>query len=91
MDTEARLELASVIDELSAEDRGFIAGISENDVIRLHHGLGTGIRNRFRAGSLPALLRWSCSQAPDPQHLDDMSWPILMEIWRTLRARAEPQ
>jgi hypothetical protein len=52
---------------------------------RLHHGLGTYLRNRYRHGGLLALFRWSRSQLAEVNHLDDLSEPILYEIWRVLR------
>jgi hypothetical protein len=85
MDEEARLELMSIIDRLLPEDRRMMAELSEKDVIRLHHGLGTRIRNMIRSGELTALLSWSSAQAPGKASLDDKAWPILLEVWKTLR------
>ena len=89
VDEEAKRELISVIDALSAEDRAFIANLREGGLYRLHHGLGTYIRNQFRQGGLPALFRWSRSQLSVVNHFDDLSGPILREIWRVLRTSSE--
>ena len=91
MDDEARQDLMSIVDRLTADDRAYIAGLEESQVIRLHMGLGMAIRNRIRAGALQALFRWSHSQVPDDvRHFDDVTWPIVLEVWRTVRIPAGP-
>jgi len=86
MDEEARTELNIIIEGLTPRDRAFIATLAENEVIRLHFGLGTWIRNQMRHGKMKALLRWSRTQVPERPHFDDLSWPILVEVWKTLRS-----
>lgn len=86
MDQDAKIELMSPLDELSTEDREFIAHLHADDVTLLHHGLGTLIRNRFRHGELRALLRWSRIQVrAGAGHLDDLSGPVMLEAWRVLK------
>src|SRR5215471_6092949 len=51
-----------------------------------HFGLGTWIRNQMRHGKMKSLLRWSRTQLPERHHFDDLSWPILVEVWKTLRS-----
>jgi hypothetical protein len=87
MDEEARLQLMSIIDRIPPGERRTIAELSEERVILLHHGLGMFIRNMIRSGELGALFRWSCAQAPgEPRSLDSLAWPILLEVWKVLRA-----
>jgi hypothetical protein len=86
MDDDARRELASIIDRLSLKARRAISQTPEENLIILHHGLGTAIRNRIRAGELRALFRWSCAQVPHARSLDDRAWPIIVEIGRVLRS-----
>ena len=91
MDEDAHRELMSIIERLTADDRAYIAGLEESQVIRLHHGFGTYIRNQIRAGELRALFRWSRTQVPvDVRHFDDVTWPIVMEVWRTVKAPPAP-
>lgn len=85
----ARQELMSIVGDLSAANKAAIVLVAEEDLIQLHHGLGTGIRNQFRHNKIPALFKWSKSQTPDAKHLDDFSMPVIAEIWKTLRAMPE--
>ena len=85
MGEQARNELKSIIDGLSAKDREFISVLPEGDIIRLHRTLGRYIRNQFRSNELPALVRWSLAQLPEHPHFDDLSWPVLVKIWKALR------
>ena len=86
MDVEARMQLQSVIDAIAPAARLEVAMLPRNDLIRLHHGLGTLIRNRIRAGELGALVRWSRDQTgAEARSFDDLSWPILVAVWTALR------
>jgi hypothetical protein len=86
LDREAKDELRSIIDGLSSEDRAHIRAIPADEVIRLHHGLGTRIRNRIRHNELKALFRWSRAQVPGGLgHLDHLAWPIVEEVWNQLQ------
>ena len=92
MDAEARAQLQSIIDGISPAERLEVAKLPRNHVIRLHHGLGTLIRNRFRAGELRALFLWSRSQTSDEDRsLDGLSWPILVAVWTILRSCPEEE
>jgi hypothetical protein len=87
VDEEARAQLHFLIEGLSTEDRLMIAKLPRGDVISLHHRLGTVIRNQVRAGELGALFRWSKAQIGDQKlSLDALSWPILLQIWETVRS-----
>lgn len=91
MDHEAKIELKSIVDGLSTEDRAFIAGLPEDGVVfHLHFGLGTYIRNQIRQGEFPALFRWSQTQLPELiGDLDDLTEPILLEIWRLVQESSD--
>lgn len=87
MEEEARIQLQTIIDGIPAPDRLAIAGLPRERVISLHRTLGRWIRNRYRSGEFVALFRWSRSQLPDHlRSMDDLSEPILVEIWRILRS-----
>jgi hypothetical protein len=86
MDHEAKAELMSIVVGLSTEARASIAGLREDQIILLHHELGMYIRNRIRHDRLSALLRWSRTQVPEHvKDLDDVMFPILVEIWRLVK------
>lgn len=88
MDEEARLQLLSIIQRISPEDRRRIADLPEDQVFTLHFGLGMGIRNMIRSGELAALYRWSRAQVPrEFGDLDEFAWPIVPEVWKVLRSQ----
>ena len=85
MDVEARAQLRSIIDALSPASRLYVAKLPREHIILMHHGLGTHIRNRFRANELKALLLWSSGQPDvDAGSLDGLSWPVLVAVWTVL-------
>ena len=87
MDVEARAQLQSIIDALSPASRLYVAELPRENIILMHHGLGTHIRNRHRHGELRELFLWSRSQINDEvRSLDDLSWPILVTVWTSLRS-----
>jgi hypothetical protein len=91
MDHEARVELMPLIEGLTDQARTYIASLPEQHVILLHHGFGMGVRNEIRAGGLWALFRWSQTQVPhDVHHFDNVTWPIIYEVWKTLRLSVVP-
>jgi len=86
LNDEARAELEAIIDRLSGASRDHIRTLEEGRVTgALRFTLGMDIRNRIRHGEIPALFRWSSAQLPEKIHFDDLSGPILKEIWRVLR------
>lgn len=93
MTPEAYAEIIVIVDDLSIEERTFVSALPEElDVILLHHSIGTGIRNRVRSGEIPALFAWSRTQIPaHVGHLDDVTWPIVLAVWRTLKGDRLPQ
>jgi hypothetical protein len=92
MDHEAKTELMSIVDGLSPEGRASIASLREDQVIRLHFGLGMYIRNQIRQGRLQALFRWSRTQVPEHvKSLDDVTFPIIVEVWRLVNDAPAPR
>ena len=92
MDEEAKPELVSIIAGLPTDSRQYIANLAEDQVIRLHHGLGTYIRNQYRHGRFRALFRWAGTQMPaEEKHLDSLSWPILLEVWKQVSASSNDE
>ena len=87
MDQQALREFSAIIDGLPPDERAFIASLSADEVILLHHGLGASVRNRIRAGRLRGLYAWSCTQLSNPaQHsFEELTWPIVLEVWKTLK------
>jgi hypothetical protein len=89
VDEQAKRELTSIIDGLSAESREFIAALPEDRVGRLHFGLGVYIRNEHRQGRLTALFRWARTQiSKEPMSFDSLSRPILREVWKQVKSSA---
>ena len=48
LDAGARRDIEALIELLKAEDRRSLRGMTETELIRLHHGYGTWLRNQFR-------------------------------------------
>jgi hypothetical protein len=80
MDHEAKIELMPIVDGLSPEGRASISSLREDQVMRLHFGLGMYIRNQIRQGRLPALFRWSRTQVPGTSSTSTMS--RFRSLWR---------
>lgn len=92
MDMETRAQLQSIIDAMAPAARLEVAKLPRDHLFQLHHGLGTFIRNRHRAGELKALFRWSRGQTDaEARSLDDLSWPILVAVWTALRLSPEEE
>jgi Domain of unknown function (DUF6794) len=66
---------------LSDEQKLVIAVMDEEDLIDLHFGLGTSIRNAFRLHDPESKLLASCGTV----HPDDASGVIIKELWNQLK------
>jgi hypothetical protein len=87
MNQEAQFQLKSIIDGFRPDNRRAIAAMPEQNLIRLHHGLGTWVRNLIRSNEIGALSLWSRSQVPGGvKHFDDLSGPIIHAIREALRS-----
>ena len=67
--------------KLKAEDLKEISHMKEEDLIRLHMGLGLYIRNAFDLWRGNSELMSACGA----QHPDDASMTIIQSLWKTLR------
>jgi hypothetical protein len=86
----ARRELNKIIRQLSPAAKVEIASMQASDLILLHHGLGTAIRNKFRHNRAIFLFRWAQKRVPKgTRHIDEFTTPVIEEIWKTLRAMPE--
>jgi hypothetical protein len=85
MDTGAQRDIEVLIELMKPEDRQTIRGMTETELIRLHHGYGTWLRNQFRQNKFVDLFRF-CSATPGIRSFDDISTKAIREIWRQLRS-----
>jgi len=70
--------------DLTQSEKDKIAAMKENDLILLHHGFGTGIRNQFGLwGGNSALIK-DCSGSKET-HPDDVSMIIIERLWKKLQ------
>ena len=74
-----------IISEMSPEDQNLVRNTPKEDLIRFHHGWGTGIRNSLGLwGTNKELL-----QDTGKQHPDDASMIIIESIWARLQTSSE--
>ena len=74
-----------VIATLSDEDKTYIAGMAEGDLIGLHFSLGMWIRNNLGLWQGNQELMQSIRQRTPAIHPDDVSMVIIEEAWKRLR------
>jgi hypothetical protein len=87
LDTRARQDVEALIELLKPEDRQSLRDMTEAELIRLHHGYGTWLRNQFRQNNFPDLFRFcSAKTTPDTRSFDAISGFAIREIWRHLRS-----
>jgi len=75
--------VTDLLNTLSAEDKEMVRKTAFDDLIRFHHGWGTGIRNHYglwRGNS--ALIADACG---GPCHPDDASMRIIEAVWKALQ------
>ena len=74
--------VSEIVSSLPAEDRERVKNTEKADLIKFHHGWGTGIRNDFGLWQGNKALRESaCGK---PCHPDDASMIIIEAVWRKL-------
>jgi hypothetical protein len=78
---EAAREIA---ENLSEEDRATVGNTPRKDLIRFHHGWGTGIRNGLGLWRGNESLLSSCGKGK-PVHPDDCSMVIIEAVWERLQ------
>ena len=87
VDAGAQRDIEALIELLKPEDRQSIRGMTENELIRLHHGYGTWLRNQFRQNKFAELFRFCFAKTtPDTRSFDAISEIAIREIWRHLRS-----
>jgi len=69
-----------LLEQLSAGEKHQIAAMSQDDLIYLHFGLGTQVRNDFGLWSGNTALLESTSNT----HPDDAAMVIIEALWRRL-------
>ncbi|MQM31490.1 MAG: hypothetical protein CRU78_13590 [Candidatus Accumulibacter phosphatis] len=74
-----------VIATLSDDDKAKIAAMSEPDLIGLHFGLGTWIRNNLGLWKGNDQLMRAIGDSGESIHPDDASMVIIEAVWRRLR------
>ena len=70
-----------LVANLSEDDKRLLRGVAKQEVIRFHHGWGTGIRNDFGLWSGNRALLRSCG-ASFP---DQASLVIMEAVWQRLQ------
>lgn len=74
--------VARILDQMKDEDKAVVRATPRDELIRFHHGWGTGIRNTFGLwGGNHALLA-ACGGG----HPDDASMVIIEAVWDRLQA-----
>lgn len=72
-----------ILSRMPAEDKETVRNTKKAELIRFHHGWGTGIRNHYglwRGNS--ALIESACGA---PCHPDDASMVIIEAVWKELQ------
>lgn len=88
LDVRAQRDVEALIELLKPEDRESIRGMTEAELIRLHHGYGTWLRNQFRQDKFDDLFKYCFAKtAPETRSFDEISAIAIREIWRHLRSR----
>jgi len=77
---EAIITLKKVVDK---DELNKIKEMSKKDLIKLHHGFGTYIRNAFQLYGANDSLRKSCGG--EQMHPDDCSMVIINSLWENLQ------
>jgi hypothetical protein len=85
VDEAARL----IVSKMSPADKEKVRTTPQNDLIRFHHGWGTGIRNSLGLWRGNERLLASCAGGQgEPVHPDDCSMQIIEAVWRLLQTPA---
>ena len=73
----------TILAHLDEKSKATVRSTAEGDLIRFHHGWGTGIRNAFGLWQGNADLLSSCGGAGI--HPDDCSMVIIHQVWKRLQ------
>lgn len=72
-----------IVSKMSPEDLRLVRDTPREDLIRFHHGWGTGIRNSFGLWQGNRELLESCGGG----HPDDCSMVIIEAVWERLQTQ----
>ena len=82
--------VADILAGLSEQDKETLLRTKREDLIRFHHGWGTGIRNHYGLWrGNKELLRSACGG--EPCHPDDASMVIIERVWEAVQATNDKQ
>ena len=81
--------MALVLSELPSEEHSVLADMAKEELITLHQGLGTWIRNNCGLwGDNTALLRACGMEPPFHGFVAEEAWLVILEaVWETLQQR----
>ncbi len=83
-----RRDVRRILRELPPEDRARLRATPECELIGFHLGFGMGLRNGFRHGEFPGLLRHclrAVERSGEPMSFDALSSAAIRELWRSLQ------
>lgn len=81
--TTVQAAVEDIVGALSEDDKATLRKTEKEDLIRFHHGWGTGIRNDYGLWrGNRQLLESACGK---PCHPDDASMVIIEAVWSALR------
>lgn len=75
--------VAKIVDQMTDEDRSTVRATPRGDLIRFHHGWGTGIRNTFGLWGENRALLDACGGG----HPDSASMVIIEAVWDRLQGK----
>ena len=82
--------VADILAGLSERDKETLRRTKREDLIRFHHGWGTGIRNYYGLWrGNKELLRSACGR--EPCHPDDASMVIIERVWEAVQDPIDKQ
>ena len=81
--TTVQAAVEDIVSALPEEDKAALRKTEKEDLIRFHHGWGTGIRNDYGLWrGNRQLIESACGE---PCHPDDASMVIIEAVWSALR------
>jgi hypothetical protein len=82
-----RQDIDKLIEQLKPEHRRLLRDMSESELIRLHMGYGTRLRNQFRQNEFPHFFKFcSAKIASENLSFDAISAVAIREIWLHVRS-----
>ena len=72
----------TVLSTMTEKDKSVVREMQKKDLIMLHHGFGTGLRNALGLWRGNEMLLKSCKKT----HPDECSMVIIVALWRDLKS-----